>query len=193
MQKYIHFLYTKLHTLLILDFIPLLAIRFYLIPVLYVGARSKLLNFAATVEWLGGPMAEGGLGLPFPELMAILAILAEGGGLILLALGLATRLVSFILVIFMLVAAVSVHWVHGWLVIADKNAESTQRLNGLMEWLSANFPGRYNYVTELGDPVMLNNGLEFVVTYCIMLSVLLFFGAGKYISCDYWLGRYWKL
>ncbi len=67
--------------------------------------------------------------------------------------------------------------------------ESTWRLNGFIEWLSANYPGRYNYITELGDPVMLNNGMEFATTYFVMLAVLFIYGGGRYVSMDYWLKK----
>ena len=72
------------------------------------------------------------------------------------------------------VAGAMEHWAHGWPAIADKGAESTQRLNDLFTWLANNFPDRYNYVISLGDPVMLNGGMEFAVTYFIMLFTLFY-------------------
>ncbi|GGF94707.1 hypothetical protein GCM10010995_09920 [Cysteiniphilum litorale] len=63
------------------------------------------------------------------------------------------------------------------------------RLGDFLSWLSINFPGRYNYITELGDPVILNNGIEFAATYFIMLLVLLCYGGGRYVSADYWLSK----
>jgi hypothetical protein len=60
-----------------------------------------------------------------------------------------------------------------------------------MAWLAQEFPGRFNYVTELGDTVALNNGVEFTVTYAIMIIVLFFFGGGRYVSVDYWVGKIW--
>ncbi|HAT04690.1 MAG TPA: AraC family transcriptional regulator, partial [Aeromonas salmonicida] len=36
-----------------LDFLALLAIRLYLIPVIYVGAHSKVVGFAGTAAWFG--------------------------------------------------------------------------------------------------------------------------------------------
>ena len=48
---------------------------------------------------------------------------------------------------------------------------------------------RDSYITELGDPVMLNNGMEFAATYFVMLLVLLVYGGGRYVSLDYWLKR----
>lgn len=89
----------------------------------------------------------------------------------------------------MSVASAMVHWKHGWDAIATGSMEATLRLNGFIEWLAANFPGRYNYITELGDPVMLNNGMEFAATYFVMLLVLLVYGGGRYVSLDYWLAR----
>jgi putative oxidoreductase len=38
----------------------------------------------------------------------------------------------------------------------------------------------------------LNNGIEFGVTYLIMLLSLFFTGAGKFVSLDYWISKYYK-
>ena len=57
-----------------------------------------------------------------------------------------------------------------------------------LEWLQENHPARYEFITELGRPVMLNNGIQFGVTYLIMILVLFFGGAGK-VSADYWLTK----
>ena len=170
-----------------LDFLWPLALRLYLIPVFWMSGMMKLEHMESTIEWFGNP--DWGLGLPFPALMAWLAALSEAGGAILLALGLAVRWISIPLMITMVVAAVTVHWDNGWLAIADHSMESAQRLSGLLDWLAQEHPGRYNYVTELGTPVMLNNGIEFAATYFIMLLALFFQGGGRYISLDYWLGR----
>ncbi|EGA68922.1 hypothetical protein VISI1226_20999 [Vibrio sinaloensis DSM 21326] len=171
------------------DYLVLLAIRLFLIPVIYVGAHSKVVGFAGTVEWFGAPVAEGGLNLPFPELLAFLAAATEVLGCICIALGLFTRVMSIPMIFMMSVASAMVHWKHGWDAIATGSMESTIRLNGFIEWLSVNFPGRYNYITELGDPVMLNNGMEFAATYFVMLLVLLVYGGGRYVSLDYWLRK----
>lgn len=173
-----------------LDFIAPLAIRLYLLPTLFEGAHAKVTGFQGTVEWFATPVAQGGLGMPAPFFMALLATSTEVAGCICLALGLFTRLISVPLMVTMTVAGLSVHWAHGWAAIAGKTMESTLRLQGLMEWLAQNFPGRFNYVTELGDPVILNNGMEFTVTYTIMLAVLFFYGGGRFVSMDYWLGRF---
>ncbi|MGD1504309.1 DoxX family protein [Vibrio harveyi] len=171
------------------DYLALLAIRLYLIPVIFVGARSKVLGFSGTVAWFGASTADGGLNLPFPELLAFLAAGTEVLGCICIALGLFTRVMSIPMIFLMSVASAMVHWKHGWDAIATGGMEATVRLNGFIEWLATNFPGRYNYITELGDPVMLNNGMEFAATYFVMLLVLFFYGGGRYVSLDYWLRK----
>jgi uncharacterized membrane protein YphA (DoxX/SURF4 family) len=50
--------------------------------------------------------------------------------------------------------------------------------------------GNYSWLTEKGSFVILNNGIEFAVTYLIMLLSLLFTGAGRWVSADYWIARY---
>lgn len=172
-----------------LDFVALLAIRLYLLPTLYEGAHAKVTGFSGVVEWFGAPAAQGGLGLPLPYVMASLATGTEVAGLICIALGLATRVMAIPLMILMTVAGLSVHWSHGWAAIAGKTTEASLRLDGLMSWLAQSFPGRFNYVTELGDPVILNNGMEFTATYAILFLVLFFYGAGRYVSADHWLAK----
>lgn len=188
--KPIAFINHALDRVRILDFLPLLAIRLYLLPIFYEGAHAKITGFAALVEWFGAPASQGGLNMPAPLLMASLATATETAGCVLLLLGLFTRLISIPLMVTMTVAGVSVHWSHGWAAIAGKTAESTQRLQGFMEWLAHDFPGRFNYITQYGDPVILNNGIEFTATYVIMLAVLFFWGGGRFFSADYWLARW---
>ncbi|EOX1771555.1 DoxX family protein [Vibrio cholerae] len=171
------------------DFIVLFSVRLFLVPVIFVGARSKVLGFAGTVAWFGASTAEGGLNLPFPELLAFLAAATEVVGCICIALGLFTRIMAIPMIFMMSVASAMVHWKHGWDAIATSGMEATIRLNGFIEWLAVNFPSRYNYITELGDPVMLNNGMEFAVTYFVMLMVLFIYGGGRYVSLDYWLKK----
>ena len=49
--------------------------------------------------------------------------------------------------------------------------------------------GNYAWLTEAGNFTVLKNGIEFAATYFIMLLVLMFQGAGSYVSLDYWVGR----
>lgn len=174
------------------DFIPLLAVRLLLLPATYVGARSKVLGFEGTVAWFSASSAKGGLDLPLPELMAFLATTSEVVGCVCIALGLFTRIFTIPMIFMMSVAGLMVHWPHGWDAIASKTMESTYRLSDFMLWLKTYFPGRYNYITALGDPVILNNGIEFATTYFVLLLILFFYGGGRYISLDYWLKTYYK-
>ena len=170
-----------------LDFLAPLALRLYLVPVFWMAGTQKLANMDGTISWFGNP--EWGLGLPLPALLAWAAALTETVGAVLLLLGLAVRWAAVPLMVTMAVAALTVHWQNGWLAVAEGSSEAGQRLAGLMEWLQQAHPGRYEFVTELGRPVMLNNGIEFAATYFIMLLVLLFIGGGRWLSLDYWLRR----
>ena len=169
LQKIIFWYQSVVDKVMKADFIALLAIRLYLIPVIYEGAHSKVLGFSGTVAWFSTPVADGGLGMPFPVLMAFLATATEVLGLACIALGLFTRIMAIPMIVVMSVASLMVHWSHGWLAIASNNMESSQRMTAFLQWLIENFPGRYNYITELGDPIILNNGIEFSATYFIML------------------------
>ncbi len=180
--------------------LPLLLLRLYLTPVLLQAGWNKYLHFADTVAWFGN--TEWGLGLPFPTLLAALAIAAEIGGSLLLLFGLLTRLAAFSLAITMLVAMVTVHAKNGWLAIADASSwladgtilhserilaapEKLQRARDLLQE-----HGNYDWLTESGNLVVLNNGIEFAATYFIMLLCLVWFGGGRYLSLDYYLDRY---
>lgn len=189
LQKIIFWYQSVVDKVMKADFIALLAIRLYLIPVIYEGAHSKVLGFSGTVAWFSTPVADGGLGMPFPVLLAFLATATEVLGLICIALGLFTRIMAIPMIVVMSVASLMVHWSHGWLAIASNNMESSQRMTAFLQWLIENFPGRYNYITQLGDPIILNNGIEFSATYFIMLLVLMIYGGGKFVSADYWLKK----
>jgi len=176
-----------------LDFLAPLLLRLYLIPVFWMAGTQKLSHFDNTVNWFGNE--DWGLGLPFPWLMAVLAIAAELGGAILLALGLATRWVSIPMMFTMVIAAVTVHWKNGWLAIATGDGIfATERTIGAIDRLDRaksilQQHGNYDWLTQNGSVAILNNGIEFAATYFIMLLALLFIGGGKYISLDYWIAR----
>lgn len=176
-----------------LDGLPALALRLYLIPIFWMAGSSKYNNFSGTVEWFGN--SDWGLGLPMPWLLAFLATAAELGGAVLLALGLATRLISIPLIFTMLVAISAVHWDNGWQAIADPSApfanervmESADKKQAAISILERH--GNYSWLTESGNYVILNNGIEFAATYLVMLMALLVLGGGRYISIDYWLRK----
>jgi uncharacterized membrane protein YphA (DoxX/SURF4 family) len=88
----------------------------------------------------------------------------------------------------MLVAIFAVHWGQGWAAIADSGAQEVAvRLGSAKEILREH--GNYTWLTEKGNFVILNNGIEFAVTYLVMLLALLFTGGGRFTSVDYYLGR----
>lgn len=169
-----------------LDGLAPLALRLYLVPVLWMAGTQKIAGMENTIEWFAN--ADYGLGLPFPALLAYLAAYAEAIGALLLLLGLATRWISIPLIIVMLVAIFAVHWDNGWAAIADSSVpEVAQRLGAARDLLREY--GNYSWLTERGNFVILNNGIEFAVTYLLMLLALLFTGGGRYVSVDYYLGR----
>jgi uncharacterized membrane protein YphA (DoxX/SURF4 family) len=153
-----------------------------------MAGTKKLASMDDTIAWFGNP--DWGLGLPFPALMAWLATLTEVGGAIALVFGIGVRWVSLPLMVTMVVAAVSVHLQNGWLAIAegsglfasDRTIGAVERLDRAREILQQH--GNYEWLTENGSFVVLNNGIEFAVTYFIMLLVLFFIGAGK-LSIDH--------
>jgi uncharacterized membrane protein YphA (DoxX/SURF4 family) len=181
----------------ILDFMAPLALRLYLAPIFWMAGTKKLADMESTIAWFGNP--DWGLGLPFPTLLAWLAALTETGGAILLLLGLAVRWISIPLMVTMAVAALTVHWHNGWLAIAE-GAESlfaNERTIGAIERLDRaksilSEHGNYDWLTENGSLVILNNGIEFAATYFLMLLCLFFIGAGKYLSLDHWLRRQFR-
>jgi putative oxidoreductase len=182
-----------LDKLVVLDFIPSLLLRVYLAPILWMAGTQKLAHWSDTVEWFGND--DWGLGLPLPALMAFLAVSAEIGGAISLVLGLALRWMCIPMMFTMLVAAFSVHWQNGWLAIAEgmgafateRTMQAHERLQEAKEILMKY--GDWEHLTEFGNFVILNNGVEFAVTYFIMLLALAFLGAGRWVSLDYWIRR----
>ncbi len=165
-----------------------LALRLYLVPIFWMAGTQKIAGMDNTIEWFGNP--DWGLGLPMPWLMAHLAAYTEAIGALLLLLGLATRWISIPLMVTMLVAIFAVHWPNGWPAIADSSSQEVAvRLGAANEILREH--GNYSWLTEKGKFVILNNGIEFGVTYLLMLFALLFTGGGRYTSVDYFLTRLW--
>lgn len=200
-------LISKLKTI---DWLGPLALRLYLAPIFIAVGAHKFANFDSMVAWFGN--ADWGLGLPMPRLMVFLAASAELFGGIALLLGLATRLLVLPLMITMLVAAGTTHWDNGWFAIAPADPQTStatvlaavgipaaarslqnseevgQRVAAAKSLLRRH--GNYSWLTEKGSFVVLNNGIEFAATYFIMLLSLLFTGAGRWVSADYWIARY---
>jgi putative oxidoreductase len=175
------------------DWLGPLALRLYLVPVFWMAGTTKLSGWEDTVAWFGNP--DWGLGLPFPFLMATLAVWTEILGAVSLLLGVGVRWFCIPLMFTMIIAAVSVHLQYGWLAIATGSGMfATERSIGGIERLDAaksilREHGNYEWLTENGSLVMLNNGIEFAATYFIMLLALFFIGSGRFVSVDYWIAQ----
>ncbi len=182
-----------------IDFIGPLLLRIYIVPVFWIASNNKWNPFDSNssldsvIQWFGN--TEWGLGLPFPTLMAYIAWGTEYFGAILLALGLATRWISIPLMATMIVAAVSVHWENGWQAVHDLSSphasmnagEAIERLSRAKDILREH--GNYDWLTEHGNFVVSNNGIEWAATYFLILLALFVTGSGKFVSVDYWLAK----
>jgi len=74
----------------------------------YEPAMMKWADIGAIADWFGS------MGMPFPTLNAYIAATTEITGVVLLTLGLFTRLISIPLIVVMIVAIVTVHLPHGF-------------------------------------------------------------------------------
>lgn len=167
------------------DFLGPLALRLYLVPVFWVAGTNKLSGMDNVIAWF-----DNALGLPFPAVMAWLATGSEVLGAIALLLGVAMRWFCIPLMVTMLVAAFKVHFENGWQAIADPQSPfpppdvegAVERLDKAKELLREH--GQYDWLTETGNLVISNNGMEWAITYFVMLLALFFTGAGK-VSLDH--------
>jgi uncharacterized membrane protein YphA (DoxX/SURF4 family) len=174
------------------DFLGPLALRLYLVPVFWVAGTNKLGSMDNVINWFGND--EWGLGLPFPVVMAWLAVSSEVLGAIALLIGFGTRWFSIPLMVTMLVAAFSVHAKNGWQAVADPKSpfssadigDAMERLDKAKDLLKEH--GNYEWLTETGNFVIANNGMEWAITYFVMLLALFFAGAGK-LSVDHLIAR----
>jgi putative oxidoreductase len=175
------------------DWLGPLALRLYLVPIFWMAGTKKLGAWEDTVAWFGN--SDWGLGLPFPFLMATLAVWTEILGAVSLLFGVGVRWFCVPLMFTMIIAAVSVHLQNGWLAIAEGSGPfATERTEGAIQRLSQakdilREHGNYDWLTENGNFVILNNGIEFAATYFIMLLALFFIGSGRYVSIDYWIAQ----
>jgi len=88
--------------------LSLLLARLTLAYGFYEPAMQKWSDIKSVADWFGT------LGIPFPTINAYLAATTELVGVVLLTLGLFTRIISVPLMIIMVVAIVTVHWTHGF-------------------------------------------------------------------------------
>ena len=179
------------------DFLGPLALRTYLAPIFIIAGWNKLTALEDTSYYFGEY-----LGLPAPMLMALMAGLAEFMGGIALVFGLGLRLMTVPMMFTMLVAAGTAHWENGWHALPESTLtvpwewrtdliEGAQERKEMAKALLKEH-GNYAWLTESGSITILKNGIEFAATYFIMLLVLLFTGAGRYCSVDYWIARAYR-
>jgi len=88
--------------------IPLLLIRLVLAYGFYVPAKMKWSDINSIIDWFKT------LHVPAPALNAYMAATTEAAGVVLLVLGLGTRIISIPLTVVMLVAIKTVHWNNGF-------------------------------------------------------------------------------
>lgn len=88
--------------------LPLLLMRLVLAFGFFGPAKMKMGNIEGIISWFDS------INIPLPALNAYLATGTEALGVVLLALGLGTRLISIPLIITMIVAIVTVHLGNGF-------------------------------------------------------------------------------
>jgi putative oxidoreductase len=88
--------------------LPLLFIRLVLAYGFYSPAKMKWSDINAVADWFGS------MGYPFPTLNAYMAATTEMLGVVLLILGLGTRIISIPLIVVMIVAITTVHLGNGF-------------------------------------------------------------------------------
>ena len=88
--------------------LPLLFFRLILAYGFYTPAVMKWSNINGIAEWFAS------MGIPFPTMNAYLAATTEIGAVILLPLGLATRIISIPLMFTMVIAIITVHLNNGF-------------------------------------------------------------------------------
>lgn len=193
------------------------SIRLILGPVLIGAGWEKITGS----NWFSQDMLPFPFSVIPTELSWFLASWTEFIGGICLLIGLATRLWAIPLAITMLVAAVSVHWDNGWAAVAPSNPpkvcipgttahaesnvferyvkcynvnertiEASERLSRAKSILREH--GNYRYLNGSGSIVKLNSGMEFAISYFVMILALLIIGGGRYLSVDYYLGLIFK-
>lgn len=91
-----------------LQSVSLLMVRLILAYGFYEPAKLKWSDISSVAEWFGS------MGYPLPTLQAYMAATTEASGVLLLTLGLFTRLISIPLMVVMIVAIVTVHLPNGF-------------------------------------------------------------------------------
>jgi len=88
--------------------VPLLLFRIVLAIGFYEPAMMKLKNLSGVAEWFGS------MNYPLPMVSASLSMVTEVSGILLLVLGLGTRLISLPMMFIMVIASLTVHLPNGF-------------------------------------------------------------------------------
>ena len=88
--------------------IPLLLFRWILAIGFFEPAMMKVKNLSSVAEWFGS------MNYPLPMISATLSMVTEVSGIILLVLGLGTRLISIPMMFIMVIATLTVHLPNGF-------------------------------------------------------------------------------
>ena len=91
------------------DDVALLVGRICLIALFLPSGIAKLLNFSGFASSLAAKTLPFGIPLPFPELLAVLAVAIEVGGPFLLLFGIQTRWVALAMIAFVIMATLTSH------------------------------------------------------------------------------------
>ena len=137
----------------------LLFVRLIIAYNFYEPAMMKISDISSTAMWFES------MGIPLPTLNAYMAAGTEIMGVILLTLGLMTRVISVPLIIIMFVAIATVHGENGYAMIQAGSEVVDAWVNG---------------VETPGTLVLLQNGFEIPLYYIGFLLVLVAEGAGKF-------------
>ncbi|MEX0986908.1 MAG: DoxX family protein [Bacteroidales bacterium] len=96
--------------------LPLLFFRIILVIAFFNPALMKLTGLQGTADWFGS------MNFPVPFILALLVMLTEVLGVVLLALGLGTRIIAIPMMFVMFIAIITVHWGNGF-AAADNGYE----------------------------------------------------------------------
>ena len=139
--------------------VALLSVRFILAYTFFAPAMMKWGDIASTAGWFES------MGIPLPTLNAYMAAGTEMAGVVLLSLGLFSRLISIPLLVTMFVAFITVHGGNGFNVISET-----------LQWSDAYVNGEQ----VMGTIVFLQNGYENILYFSAMLFIIITHGAGKF-------------
>ena len=142
-----------------LQAVSLLIIRLILAYTFFAPAMMKWNDIASTATWFES------MGIPLPTLNAYMAASTEMAGVVLLSLGLFSRIISIPLLVTMLVAFITVHGGNGYNVISET-----------LQWSDAYVNGEQ----VMGTIVFLQNGYENILYFSAMLFIIITHGAGKF-------------